>query len=168
MTRPYTEDEKLATRITPVVNPEVALGIAVPADWITAVVHRNWHMSRSGIGHWASGRRPVLSTEATLPPTDVWLIYESDTLDLMPAQTDEAVRAYRAGSALPPRWHLLDQAAAIRAHVEGVKRWGVEWQSSAYASEMGFDIVLQLALLGEVRYWRNIDASGCNCRGCRR
>lgn len=82
-----------------------------------------------------------------------WLVYEQED-DAMP--TEKAIRAAKScyGGAsdgkLPERWYLLDRDAAIRAWCEGVKRWGVEWYEDVDAERE--DVVVQLALLGEIRY----------------
>ncbi len=148
---------------------QVTTEVEVPDDWIDLVVRHADMFSHSYIGYWAYGRRPVTTAEdeceedmgdtppeALAPPANprsAWLVYEMGD-DGQPSNEDEdrAVLAYRAGQPLPEGWHVLDEAAAARAHVEGVKRWGVEWQDGEHADAVGYDVVLQLALLGEVRY----------------
>ena len=63
---------------------------------------------------------------------------------------EEAIRAWALGQPLPKGWYRLDRATALRAWEEGVKRWGVDWYAQVDAPRE--DLVLQLALLGEVRY----------------
>lgn len=70
--------------------------------------------------------------------------------------TDKAIREAKRcyGGAhdgnLPKGWYLLDRNTAIRAWCEGVKRWGMDWYEEVDAERE--DVVVQLALLGEVRY----------------
>mgnify|MGYP000993946418 CR=1 FL=1 len=61
-----------------------------------------------------------------------------------------ALELWRAGLALPEGYYLLDSAAAIKAYGEGVKRYGAHWYDDADASM--YDVVIQMALLGEVKY----------------
>ena len=51
---------------------------------------------------------------------------------------------------LPKGWFRLDREAALRAWEEGIKRWGVGWYEHTDSNRE--DVVIQLALLGEIRY----------------
>ncbi len=59
-------------------------------------------------------------------------------------------RMWIRGESLPERWFRINRFVALRAWEEGVKKWGVDWQDHTDSTRE--DIVLQLALLGELRY----------------
>ena len=63
----------------------------------------------------------------------------------------KAERAFKSGKPLPENYYRLDEAAAVRAYVEGCKRWGADWFESK-GDATTYDVVIQLALLGEIRY----------------
>jgi len=97
-------------------------------------------------GYWACG--------AAHDPELGWLVAELDEAERFPGE-HEATRVeaiWRAGSDLPPRWYRLDRAAALRMWEEGVKRHGVGWYDAPEHDGAREDELLQLALLGEVRY----------------
>jgi len=88
-----------------------------------------------------------------------WLCFEHDDGAIYRSARDVAERhpeyeailkAWREGKPLPDKWFRLDKAAAIKAWHEGVKRWGVEWYEGV--DSIREDVVVQLALLGEIRY----------------
>ena len=82
-----------------------------------------------------------------------WLVWEhGDTGAALGEEPDRkaAVKAWRSGAALPKGWHRLDRDAAIRAFVEGAKKWGVEWFENGDGPR--YDYCVQMALLGEERY----------------
>jgi len=81
-----------------------------------------------------------------------WLCREDDEKPRRGEETHlrEAILAWRTGQELPRGWYRLDRAAALRAWEEGVKRWGVDWYENTDAARE--DVVIQLSLLGEVRY----------------
>ena len=82
-----------------------------------------------------------------------WLCWELVDEESRPGEEpnlDEAVRAWRAGEPLPERWYRLDRLAALHAWEEGVKKWGVDWYDQTDSTRE--DVVVQLALLGEIRY----------------
>ena len=85
-------------------------------------------------------------------PERGWLCWESDDQHRRGEEPnrEEAVRAWALGEPLPKGWYTLDRAVALRAWEEGVKRWGVDWYEHTDAERE--DVVVQLALLGEVRY----------------
>ena len=81
-----------------------------------------------------------------------WLVWEDDEKCRFGQEPnlEEALEAWRNGSVLPSHWFRLDRAAALKAWEEGVKKWGVDWYEQTDARRE--DVVVQLALLGEVRY----------------
>ena len=85
-------------------------------------------------------------------PERGWLCWEDDERHRQSEEPlrAEAMAAWRTGEPLPAGWYRLDRAAALRAWEVGVKRWGVGWYAQVDAQAE--DIVLQEALLGEVRY----------------
>lgn len=66
----------------------------------------------------------------------------------------QAIAAWHKGAdePLPKGWYRLDQRAAVKAFCEGVRLWGVEWMDSDHNDARGYDVVIQMALLGEHRY----------------
>lgn len=80
-----------------------------------------------------------------------WLAYEHGD-DRRPSDREckRVVALWRAGEPLPERWFRLDRAAAIKAWGEAVKRYGVDWYEKADGAV--YDVAVQMALLGEVRY----------------
>lgn len=83
-----------------------------------------------------------------------WLVAECDEHERFPGKHEsERVEAlWRAGKDLPPRWYRLDRAAALRMWEEGVKHFGVGWYDDPEHDGAREDVLLQLVLLGEVRY----------------
>lgn len=81
-----------------------------------------------------------------------WLCWEDDWKCHQGHEPNReaALKAWQAGAPLPEHWFKLDQDAAIRAWEEGVKRWGVDWYENVDGQRE--DVVVQLALLGEIRY----------------
>jgi len=81
-----------------------------------------------------------------------WLCWEDDEKCRHGEEPNRAaaIAAWEAGEPLPEHWYRLHRAAALRAWEEGVKRWGVDWYDQVDAERE--DVVVQLALLGEVRY----------------
>lgn len=58
--------------------------------------------------------------------------------------------AFESNDKLPEGWYYLDEGMAIRAYIEGCKRWGAAWFEDGDGTS--YDVVIQLALLGEIRY----------------
>ena len=81
-----------------------------------------------------------------------WLVAEMDESERYPGkhETERVEALWRAGAPLPARWYRLDLAAAMRMWEEGVKHWGVDWYEQCDGPRE--DVVLQLSLLGEIRY----------------
>lgn len=99
---------------------------------------------QSAIGYWAMGIEQSSDKG--------WLVYEHGGRDV-PGVRDRAsaVRKWKNGGDLGARWLRLDRAAATRAYLEGVRRWGVGWYRDR-SDASSYDCVLQVSLLGEVRY----------------
>ena len=98
----------------------------------------------AAIGYWSTGVKHM--------PGRGWLVYEHGG-DTVPSVEEcaLAVVAWRKGDELPKRWFRLDRQVATNAFAEGVKRWGLNWYSDR--SDAGtYDVVIQQAMLGEVRY----------------
>ncbi len=66
----------------------------------------------------------------------------------------EAMEAFRKGEPLPPCYFLLDEELAVRAWCAMValpgRLGGVDWYERSDADS--YDVAMQMALLGEVRY----------------
>lgn len=121
--------------------------VDIDPRWVDYVTQHNDIFGRTYYaGYWAHGA----ANDSELG----WLVAECDEQERFPGKTETArVEAlWRAGSDLPPRWYRLDRAAALRMWEEGVKRHGVGWYESNDHDGAREDELLQLALLGEVRY----------------
>ena len=82
-----------------------------------------------------------------------WLVYEIADEDIpfdKEPNNVEARQLWRAGKELPPGYFRLDKKMAIQAWLEGVRRYGEDWYENTDA--LRDDVVIQLAMLGEVRY----------------
>ncbi len=81
-----------------------------------------------------------------------WLLFEHGDEKPPPAKVPAKVlEAWRTGRGPSQgRWHRLDRAAAIRAWEAGVRRGGERWYEDGDGST--YDVAVQMALLGEVRY----------------
>lgn len=64
---------------------------------------------------------------------------------------EEAVTCFEDKRPLPKGFHVLSKETAKKAYIEGVKRWGIDWYANN-GDGNGYDYVVQMALLGEVRY----------------
>ncbi len=86
---------------------------------------------------------------------DLWFVDAMQSHGFTPGELDGpahllAIRAWEAGDGLPDGYYRLDRAAALRAIAHGAKRYGLEAAFEADADQL--DAMIQLALLGEVRY----------------
>lgn len=99
-------------------------------------------------GYWARG---VLFVKARGLG---WLVWEDDESHLNGEEPERstAVRLWRHGAtvSLPSGWHAWNREAAIGAYAIGERLWGEDWYEKGDANS--YDAVMQLALLGEVRY----------------
>ncbi len=123
------------------------LTVEVDPNWIRYITQEPDIFGRPHYaGYWARG--------AAHDPELGWLVAEMDEQERYPGKTETArIEAlWRAGKQLPARWYRLDQAAALRMWEEGVKRWGVGWYDSPEHDGPREDELLQLTLLGELRY----------------
>lgn len=119
--------------------------VAVDPFWVDYLTKYPGIFGRQYAGYWLRGVER--HTERG------WLCWEDDEQHRQGEEPDreEALEAWRSGDpALPKGWYRLDSAAALRAWEEGVKRWGVDWYEQTDANRE--DVVVQLSLLGEIRY----------------
>jgi len=100
--------------------------------------------ARSCCGYWARGVK--------FDGSEGWLVWESadKCRPGIEPNRDAAFAAWRTGAPLPAGWFRLDLAAAVRAWIAGVRRWGEGWFQGG--SHGRCDVAMQEALLGEVRY----------------
>lgn len=105
--------------------------------------------STSCIGYWAFGH--FVEGEGRHA---VWIVIECEDLsrDAVQRLGELAARRHRRGKSLPARCHLLDQSVASRAYTFGERRWGERWYDDPQTDASRYDVVLQAALLGEIRY----------------
>jgi hypothetical protein len=126
---------------------KVELYVDVPGnDWIEYLTKYTDIFGQDYCGYWARG--------VARDPDKGWLVWEDDgehDYDAEPNRA-KAIAAWKADDKLLPGWHRLDRQAAINAYIEGVKRWGLNWMDGDNNDARGYDTVVQLALLGEVRY----------------
>ncbi len=125
----------------------LTMEVKVPKeDWINFLTRYNDVFGKNYIGYWARGikRNNDLG----------WLLWVDDEKHDFGEEPDleKATQAWEAKTELPPNWHRLDQELAIRAYLAGVKRWGEDWFDGDHGDALGYDVVIQLALFGEVRY----------------
>lgn len=113
--------------------------VEIPESWISFCLGEVFE--RRYCGYWLFG----FEYDAILG----WLTYESDS---RPTDDDAApaLRQFQTGKVDLAHWQILNRDVAIKAYIEGVKRFGEAWYEKAYASD--YDVVIQLALLGEVKY----------------
>lgn len=137
----------------PTIKPDpikhtMTIEVAIDPTFIECLVEYNEVFRRDHSGYWAYG----------LQVNGGWLVYEMAG-EALPTDKEIAAaeRAYVAHQlegasalSLPDKWRMLDRAVAIRAWEEGVKRWGVAWYQHTDGNRE--DVVVQLALLGEIRY----------------
>jgi hypothetical protein len=119
----------------------------VPGEWIDFLTKYSDMFRTDHSGYWAFG--VSLKNDAG---TD-WLAYEMADDRRPNDETIEAViDAHEEGKKLPERWFVVDKAFAIRAYVEGAKKWGTCWYDDHDCDASTYDWVVQMAALGEVRY----------------
>lgn len=124
---------------------KVEVEVEVPEeDWILFLIQHPDIFGRNYCGYWLRG--------VEHDPKLGWLCWEDDEQHRCDKEPDRAwaLAAWRSGSDLPTGWFRLDRAAAERAFGAGCKRWGADWFEQGDATR--YDVVLQLALLGEIRY----------------
>ena len=119
-----------------------SLTVDVDPFWVEYLTRYTDIFGRQYAGYWLRG--------VERDDERGWLCLEYDERGREPPYRIEALAAWRAGEKLPPGWYRLDRAAALRAWEEGVKRWGVDWYRQTDAGRE--DEVIQLSLLGEIRY----------------
>ena len=121
----------------------LVVDLAIDADFVRYLIQYRDIFGMNYCGYWARG----IEHDET-----GWLLWESDEMHQRGHEPERnvAIAAWRSGQPLPAGWYRLDRDAAIRAWCEGVKRWGVNWYDNVDASRE--DVVVQLSLLGEVRY----------------
>lgn len=135
-----------ASTTTKALETTLTQAIEVPREeWIDYLTKEVDIFMTGYCGYWLRG---VEKTKAR-----GWLVWEDDEDHAKGKEPDrkEALRAWRAGEALPAGWYRLDEAAAIKAYHEGIKLWGADW-FEPHGDADGYDIAIQMALLGEHRY----------------
>lgn len=81
-----------------------------------------------------------------------WLAFEHGAEDRIPSKEEDkaAIKAWKAGEALPKHYHALNLELAKKGWAEGIKRQGVNWYESADGND--YDNMVQYALLGQLVY----------------
>lgn len=109
---------------------EVSYEVDMPDLWLTECV--------SGSGRWARRHQ--------LPDGAGWVLRAVDE------ETDEHAAGpviEALGVGLPRGWYHLDPALAFR---KGCERYGAAWFDDPRTDATRYDVAVQLATLGEVRY----------------
>lgn len=118
--------------------------VQVPQEWIDYLTRERDIFGRPHhAGYWLFG--------AAQDDELGWLVYEHD--DNRPTEVERLTveGLWRSGAELPPKWYRLDKAAAMRAWEIATKRWGeLGWPD--FRDGPHEDEVMQLTLLGEIRY----------------
>jgi hypothetical protein len=134
---------------TPVRVP-VTITSEVDPEWIDLAVNCNDLFMYGYCGYWMCGMEHTKKNG--------WLCYEFEAGGDQPTirearempEYKNILKAWRAGEPLPEHWHRLDEAMAVRAWVEGVKRDGQGWYENGDANT--YDCAMQMAMLGEIVY----------------
>lgn len=145
----------------------VTYGVMVPRkSWVEYLTLHSDIFSSDYIGYWAYGERPVIP-DGDLDRTR-WLVFENEGVPSMATRSgaQACLARYDAAKAaalaarepvkspdefLPNGVFLLDAEAAIRAYTLGCAKWGADWFDRK-GDALTYDVVIQLALLLEVRY----------------
>lgn len=143
-----TVNSAITTRLgmTMSVKAKVEFEIDVDQDWIDMLVHGSSVFATNQCGYWMYGMEHshVLG----------WLCFEHDeeTIGTVSSNPEykHIVKLWKEGKPLPEKWFRLNLDAATKAYAEGCKRAGINWYEHSDATE--YDIVIQMVLLGEVRY----------------
>jgi hypothetical protein len=131
----------------------VQIEVDVPQDWIEFCTKYSDLFGYSYCGYWAYG--------VERDQDRGWLLYAGeratdcgDGCGAAPPK-EAAIHAvlalWRSGAPLPRGYYRLNVAAAVKAYGEGCKLWGVDWYEKKGDANT-YDVVVQLALLGEVVY----------------
>ncbi len=124
------------------IKTQVSFEIEVPQeDWIDYLTKHNDIFMSSYCGYWLHG---------VSHRDDKWLVVEDD--ERSPERDAAEHKRFAAGMVPSPPYMVIDKDMAIKAYTEGVKKWGLDWMDSEHGDANGYDVVIQLALLGEVRY----------------
>lgn len=125
----------------------VQYSVVIPGEsWVEFLTHWPDIFGQNYIGYWARG----CEQDDNLG----WLIYEDCNKDYHHNEEpdrEEAVKAWKEGSKLPKDWHRLGREEAATAYLKGCELWGKDWFDEKGDAET-YDVVIQLTLLGEIRY----------------
>lgn len=64
----------------------------------------------------------------------------------------EAIKRWKAGEPLPDGFYAIDRKVCLRAYLEGIKLYGLDWQESDRCDNYTYDTVFQRSLFGERRW----------------
>lgn len=136
----------MSSRENDTTTHKVELELKIPNDWIRFVTEWTDGFIHGCYGYWARG----IERENGLG----WLVWVDDEKSSRGEEPlrDEALAALRTRSPMPKGWLLFDRDFAIRAYVEGAKRWGVDWYNGPKSDANRYDIAVQLAAFGEHRF----------------
>ncbi len=109
-------------------------------EWVEEILTSTDVFRRDHAGYWMRG--------VELTQKRGWLVFDDE--GGYDACDETAIEAWRAGKKLPGGYYRLDRAAAIKAWIEGAKRYGVEWFHKEDAT--AWDVALQTALLEKIVY----------------
>lgn len=123
----------------------IEIRIKVDSSYVDFIMQSTDIFGRYYSGYWACGmeHNPRLG----------WLLFEHGDEVKPPREVPEKIlRAWRDGDDLPKRWYRVDRATALLAFAEGVKLWGATWTTDNNVDGTRYDVALQRALFGTVRY----------------
>lgn len=77
---------------------------------------------------------------------------DDDEEDAWPKVEKEAIKRWKAGEPLPDGFYSIDKEVCLRAYLEGIKLYGLDWEDSDQCDNSTYDHVFQIALFGEHLY----------------
>ncbi len=100
-------------------------------------------------GYWAYGVS-VVGADTTRH----WLVFVGETEGERPGETETAIveTLHRNRDAMPSTWHVWGPTQWAAAYRYGERLWGERWYDHHDTDATRYDTIMQLALLGEVRY----------------
>lgn len=118
--------------------------VTVPGEWIDFLTRYNDMFRSDHSGYWMFG---------AVHFDGGWIAYECAD-DKRPTEEEIGMveNAHDEGQPLPERWFVIDKAFAIKAYLERAKEHGVDWYNNLDHDASDYDVAVQMAALGEVRY----------------
>ncbi len=133
---------------------KLVISIDMPSGWLEFCSNVDVISYNSYCGYWAEYWIDISENNS---PSIKWLIYynpnNNDSIYPL-TKVDSYQQAYKAASAgsrkMPEHWYLFDEEIAIKAYLEGVKKWGMDWYNDPNTDGRNYDTAIQLALFGKL------------------